>query len=446
LSAVLHRDLNSSLRVATHGEGVWLFDAQGRRYLDASGGAAVSSLGHAHPVVVDAIGRQLAKLEFAHTSFFTNEPSEKLAQRLIEQTPEGFGAGRVAFLAGGSEAVEAALKLARQYFVEKGEKERTRFIARRMSYHGNTLGALAVGGHLGRRAIYQPMLMDTSLVAPCHAYRFREPGENDEQYVGRLAMELDREIERLGSESVAAFILEPVAGATLGAVPPIAGYLKQIREVCDRHGVLLIADEVMCGMGRCGNFFVSGQEHVTPDLIVIAKGLGAGYQPIGALLARESVVAAIASGSGMLAHGHTYMGHPIACAAALAVLECLVDHGLLQMVNERAAVLQARLHEAFADHPNIGDIRGRGLLWGLEVVADRATRAPFPASLRLSRSIKAAAQERGLICYPGSGTADGINGDHILLAPPFIISPSEIDQLVEKLAESLAAVSRSGSS
>ncbi|MBR3193561.1 aspartate aminotransferase family protein [Bosea sp. (in: a-proteobacteria)] len=439
MSAVLHRNLRSTPQLALKGDGVYLVDAEGRRYLDASGGAAVSCLGHGHPRVTAAIIAQLGKLEYAHTSFFTNEPSERLAQMLVDSAPAGFGKGRVAFLGSGSEAMEAALKLARQYFVEIGQPGRSRFISRRMSYHGNTLGALAVGGHAGRRALYQPILIETSQIAPCYAYRDQRAGETEEAYGLRVADELDAEIRRLGPETVAAFIAEPIVGATLGSVPAMPGYFARIREICDRHGVLFIADEVMCGMGRAGAMFVSAQEGVRPDIITIAKGLGAGYQPIAATMASERVAGAIEAGSGLLANGHTYMSHAVACAASIAVIEAIEAEGLLDNVQRMGALLSRRLNEAFGQHPHVGDIRGRGLMQSLELVADRDSKQPFAAKEGLAARIKQTAQGLGLICYPSSGTADGVNGDHVLLAPPFTIDAGHVDEIVETLGAALAA-------
>ncbi|MGG5822717.1 aspartate aminotransferase family protein [Falsiroseomonas sp. HW251] len=436
-SAVLHRDLRHTPPVAVAGEGNWIIDAEGRRYLDASGGAAVSCLGHNHPRIVAAVREQLGRLEYIHTSFFTNEPSEALAQALVDRAPAGFGQGRVAFLGSGSEAIEAALKLARQYFVERGEPQRGRFISRRGSYHGNTLGALAVGGHAGRRKLYAPILIETSQIAPCYAYRGQREDETLEQYGLRVADELDAEIRRLGPETVAAFLVEPIGGATLGSVVPVPGYLARIREICDRHGVLLIADEVMCGMGRCGEWFVSGQEGIAPDMITVAKGLGAGFQPIAAMMASERVVRAIEQGSGLLAHGHTYMSHAVACAASLEVIRIIEDESLLEAVRDRGALLSRRLHEAFGQHSHVGEIRGRGLLQSLELVADRESKRPFDARLRLAARIKATAQESGLICYPSSGTADGTNGDHVLLAPPFTVTEAEVEAIVAMLGRAM---------
>ena len=439
VSAVLHRDLRHTPPVAVAGEGAYIVDAEGKRYLDASGGAAVSCLGHNHPRIVAAVREQLGRLEYIHTSFFTNEPSEALAQALVDRAPVGFGRGRVAFLGSGSEAIEAGLKLARQYFVERGEHSRGRFISRRGSYHGNTLGALAVGGHAGRRRLYAPILVETTQIAPCYAYRGQRDDETPEAYGLRVADELDAEIRRLGPETVAAFVVEPIGGATLGTVTPVPGYLARIREICDRHGVLLIADEVMCGMGRCGDWLVVAQEGISPDIITVAKGLGAGYQPIAAMMASERVVRAIEQGSGLLANGHTYMSHAVACAAALEVIRTIEEEALLDAVRARGEFLSRCLQDALGQHPHVGDIRGRGLFQTLELVADRETKQPFDARLRLAANIKATAQQMGLICYPSSGTADGVNGDHVLLAPPFTVTEAQVEEIVATLGRAIAA-------
>jgi adenosylmethionine-8-amino-7-oxononanoate aminotransferase len=415
------------------GQGCWLIDRAGRRYLDASGGAAVSCLGHGHPGVVAAVQAQVGQLAFAHTSFFTNGPVERLAARLIGLAPAGFGAGRVAFVGSGSEAMEVALKLARQYHVERGAPARSHFIARRLSYHGNTLGALAVGGNPGRRAMYAPLLMTATHIAPCHAYRFRTAGETEPAYGQRVADELETEILRIGAERVAAFIAEPVVGATLGCAAAVPGYFARIREICDRHDVLFIADEVMCGMGRTGTWFACEQEAVCPDIITVAKGLGAGYQPLGAVLARERVVASIAGGSRALANGHTYMSHAVACAAGEAVIDAIERDDLLAAVRARGATLRTMLEDRFGQHPHVGDIRGRGLFQAVELVRDRAGREPFPRGLRLAETIRRVAQQMGLICYPSSGSADGENGDHVLLAPPYVVSEAELALCVERL-------------
>jgi adenosylmethionine-8-amino-7-oxononanoate aminotransferase len=438
-SRVLHRSLRDDLPIAVRGEGVRLFDSEGRAYLDACGGAAVSCLGHSHPAPIEAIRRQAESLAYAHTAFFTSEPAERLAADLLARAPKSFAKGRVLFLSSGSEANEAALKLARQYHLERGEPKRGKFIARDSAYHGATLGALSAGGHKVRRATYAPMLIDFGRIPPCYAYRGREEGESEEGYGLRVADALETEILRLGPDCVAAFIAEPVSGATLGAVPPVKGYFKRIREICDRYGVLLIADEVMCGSGRTGTFFALEQESVAADIIVIAKGLGAGLQPIAAALVSESVVAAIEAGSGLLAHGQTYMGHPMVCAAALAVLETIDRDRLLANVSARGEQLNEALTARLGQHPHVGDIRGRGLFRGVELVANRENKTPFPAKAKLAQKLKNAAMARGLMIYPASGCADGVLGDHALLAPPYIVGASDVEIIVERFAQALDA-------
>ena len=431
MTHVFHRNPRQSYARAVRGEGAYLYDRDGKRYLDASGGAAVSCLGHSDRAVIQAVRQQLERLPFAHTSFFSNDPMEALADALIARAPGSFD--KVYFVSGGSEAMEAALKLARQYFVEKGEPQRAHVIARRQSYHGNTLGALAVGGNQWRRKQFEPLLIDTTHVSPCYAYRGKQAGETDLAYADRLAFELQETIEKLGGEHVIAFVAETVVGATLGAVPPVPGYFRRVREICDRHGILLILDEVMCGMGRCGTLWAFEQEGVVPDLVAVAKGLGAGYQPIGALLVSKVISDAVIAGSGFFQHGHTYLGHAAACAGALAVQKRLHEDGVLTRVLPSGKLLEAKLRAAFSDHPNVGDIRGRGLFWGLELVADRATKAPFDPKLRMHARVKQAAMDAGLLCYPMGGTLDGQRGDHILLAPPFIVDETQLDELVDKL-------------
>ncbi|MGR4067635.1 aspartate aminotransferase family protein [Halomonas sp. LR3S48] len=431
MSHVFHRSLTQDYPTAVKGEGPYLIDDQGRRYLDACGGAAVSCLGHSDAAVIEAIREQVGKVAYAHTAFFTTEPMETLADFLIERAPAGLES--VYFVSGGSEAMEAALKLARQYFIEIGQPQRRHLIARRQSYHGNTLGALATGGNAWRRQQFEPLLIDVSHVSPCYAYRGLKEDETPEAYAVRLADELEGEILRLGPENVMAFVAEPVVGATMGAVPAVSGYFKRVREVCDRHGVLLILDEVMCGMGRTGTLFAAEQEGITADLITIAKGLGAGYQPIGATLVSGRIRDAIANGSGFFQHGHTYIGHATACAAALAVQTTIQERDLLPRVRELGEGLQRRLTERFGEHPHIGDIRGRGLFQGLELVADRTTKAAFEPERKVHARIKKAAMQAGLMCYPMGGTIDGRQGDHILLAPPFILAESHLDEIVDKL-------------
>jgi adenosylmethionine-8-amino-7-oxononanoate aminotransferase len=441
MTHVFHRHTHTLPPTAVRGDGVEIIDSTGKRYLDASGGAAVSCLGHSHPRVIQAIKDQVDQLAFAHTAFFTSRPAEQLADHLVAHAPDGLEA--VYFVSGGSEAVEASLKLARQYFVEKGEKQRRHFIARWQSYHGNTLGALSVGGNRWRREPFAPMLIEAHHISPCFAYRFRRDDESEEEYGRRVADELEEKIEELGPETVAAFIAEPVVGATAGAVTAVPGYFRRIREICDRHGVLLILDEVMCGMGRTGTLFACEQEGIVPDLVCIAKGLGAGYQPIGAVMVARHIYEAIRGGSGLFQHGHTYLGHPIACAASLAVQQAIQEEGLLARVLEMGDVLNDALLERFGNHRHVGDVRGRGLFRGIELVADRSTKQPFDPALKLHARIKAEAMERGLICYPGGGTIDGKLGDHILLAPPFIIEKHHIDTIVDRLGGAIDAALQS---
>lgn len=442
MSHVFPRHTKSDLPTAVGGDGCYLIDANGKRYFDGSGGAAVSCLGHSDAAVIKAVQEQVEKLAFAHTGFMTSEPAEALADLLISKAPGTLD--RVYFVSGGSEATEAAIKLARQYHLERGEPQRRHLIARRQSYHGNTLGALAAGGNAWRRQQFDPLLIGVSHIAPCYEYVDRSDGESSFDYGQRVANELEAEILRLGPDTVMAFMAEPVVGATLGAVPAVEGYFKRIREICDTYGVLLILDEVMCGMGRTGHLFACDADGVAPDILCIAKGLGAGYQPIGAMLCSSAIYDAIAQGTGFFQHGHTYLGHPVATAAGLAVVNQMLERDLVSRVAEKGTQLQAALMEQFAQHPNVGDIRGRGLFRGLELVQDRDSKAPFDPAHGLAARIKRAALEAGLICYPMSGTRDGRMGDHILLAPPFILSETQIEEICDKLAiaieEGLASI------
>ena len=437
-SQVFHRHCHAHNPTAVSSQGCYITDHQGKQYLDGSGGAAVSCLGHGDLDVNHAMKAQIDQMAFAHTGFFTSEPAEQLAQLLIQHAPAGLE--RVYLVSGGSEAVESALKLARQYFLEVGQPKRSRVIARRQSYHGNTLGALAVGGNQWRRQPFIPLLVEVSHIAPCYAYRDQQQGETELEYGLRVANELEQEILTIGAGNVMAFVAEPVVGATMGAVPAVAGYFTRIREICDQYGVLLILDEVMCGMGRIGKLFACEHDGVVPDLLCLAKGLGAGYQPIGAMLASDKIYQAVAQGSGLFQHGYTYMGHPIACAAALAVTHKILNEGLLDQVVRRGEYLHGALGDMFEGHPNVGDIRGLGLFQGIELVSDRSTKAPLLPSLGTAGKIKKAAFEAGLVCYPMAGTIDGVQGDHILLAPPFIISEPQIDELVAKLGQSINEV------
>jgi adenosylmethionine-8-amino-7-oxononanoate aminotransferase len=439
MSSILQRDFRQLMPVVVRGDGVFVVDDAGKHYLDACGGAAVSCLGHDAREITDAISDQLRTLAFAHSSFFTNAAAEQLAARLIALAPDGFGAGRVMFLGSGSEAIEAALKLARQYHLERGDTKRTHFIARDGAYHGNTLGALAAGGHVERRRPYEPMLVEFGRASACYAYRLQQPGESDDAFGQRQAQTLEDEILRIGPQRVAAFVVEPVTGATLGCVPPVGRYLEQVREICDRYGVLIIADEVMCGAGRTGPYFASSAEGLRPDIITLAKGLGAGFMPIAATLGSAKVVEAIAAGSGRLWNGHTYMSHAVACAGALAVLDIVERDGLLERVSALGEGLRARLVARFGDHPFVGDIRGRGLFHALEFVIDRDTKRPFAPAAAFATKLKQAAMAEGLLIYPASGCIDGINGDHVVIAPPYVVSEKHLDLIVDRLALAIHA-------
>ena len=431
ISNVFPRHNNFELPYAVRGEGCYIIDKNNKYYLDASGGAAVSCLGHSDETVKDAIKKQTEKLAFAHTSFFTNDPAEKLANLLAENSPKGLN--KVYFVSSGSEAVEASLKLARQYFIEIGEPERHRVISRKQSYHGNTLGALAAGGNVWRRSFFEKIIVDTSLISPCYPYRHQKVNETELDYGLRVANELEEEIIRLGPQNVMAFIAETVVGATAGALTPVPGYFKRIREICDQYNILLILDEVMCGMGRTGSLFACEEENIIPDIVTIAKGLGAGYQPIGAMLCQDFIYDSIANGSGFFQHGHTYLGHPIACAASLAVLTKLINENMCKKVKDKGEILQKILERDLGQSQFVGDIRGRGLFRGIEIVKDRSTKEPFSKKLNVANKIKKEALNLGLICYPMQGTVDGIIGDHILIAPPFIINEDEINEISSKL-------------
>jgi adenosylmethionine-8-amino-7-oxononanoate aminotransferase len=440
MSRILHRSLRQTPPAAVGGKGIYLYDNEGKTYIDASGGAAVSSLGHGHPDVIAAMHAQIDRCAYAHTAFFTTQVAERLADRLVAQAPAGIGG--VYLVSGGSEAMETALKLARQYVVEGGEEQRTLFISRRQSYHGNTLGALAVGGNEWRRKPFAPLLIDVPRVAPCYEYRDRLEGQTTAQYTGMLLDELEATILLVGPDKVIGFCAEPVVGATGGAIPPTPDYFRGVRALCDKYGILFIADEVMCGMGRTGTMFAIEQDGVAPDLIAVAKGLGAGYQPIGAVLANGAIVERLRSGSGAFLHGHTYIGHPVAAAAALAVQQVIERDDLLVQVQKRGGTLRRMLGDVFGAHPHVGDIRGRGLFMALELVRDRATREPFSPELKLHAAIKRQAMQRGLMVYPMGGTIDGRSGDHVLLAPPFIVSAGELSEIVARLEEAVNAAVR----
>lgn len=437
-SHLVHRSLRADPPVAVRGEGIWLTGKDGHRVIDGSGGAAVACLGHGHPHVIAAMKAQMDQLCYAHTALYSCESAERLADMMVGHAPGGLT--HAYFCSSGSEGNEAAIKMARQYFLEIGQPQRVHVIARRQSYHGNTLGALSAGGNAMRRAPYQPLLSPAfSHVSPCYAWRDRQDGETDADYVARLAAELEAEFQRLGPDTVIAFMAETVVGATLGCVAALPGYFEAVRAVCDRHGALLILDEVMSGMGRCGTLHAWEQEGISPDIQIVAKGLGGGYQPIGGILVGGKVIEGLESGSGAFMHGHTYQAHPLACAAAVAVQEVIHGENLLENVRAMGRRLEDGLTERLGNHRCVGDIRGRGLFWAVELVRDRATKQVFDPALKLNDRVKREAFARGLACYPMGGTIDGKHGDHVILAPPYIVTADQVDMIVERFGDAVEA-------
>lgn len=432
MSNVIYKNVNANPIWATGGEGVWIHDRDGRRYLDTCGGVAVSSLGHCHPRIVESIARNASTLSWIHAGSFTTEATEELAALLVSKSA---GMHKAQFLSGGSEAMELGMKIACQYHHESGQPERTVFISRRQSYHGSTLGTLAISGNAARRSIFEPMLTYAGFVSPCYAYRDQQPGESDEDYAGRLANELEDKILEIGPGKVAGFVLETVVGSTNGAAPATPGYLRRIKQVCERHGVLLVLDEIMAGMGRTGHTYAYLEDGVTPDIVVVGKGLAAGYMPISAVLCTEAVHQALADGSGVLRNGQTHVNHPLAAAVALDVQRTIDDDGLLANVLARGAQMQALLRERLGQFDCVGDVRGRGLLLGVEFVQDRASKRPSAGGDRFAAAVKAEGFRRGMLLYPGSGTVDGVAGNHVLFAPAFIATEADIGEMVERFVE-----------
>jgi len=424
---------------AVRGEGCYIFAADGRRYLDAAGGAAVVTIGHGVKSVAQAMAAQAESLAYAHSSQFETTVAAELSRRLLEMAPSSFARGRVYLTSGGSEATETALKICRQYFVERSEKQRYRIVSRKQSYHGATLGALTVSGNVRRREPFAPMLAEWGHIDPCYCYRC-PLGLNYPSCNVACADELEDVLRGVGGEEVAGFIVEPISGATLGAVPPPDGYLQRIAEICHRHRILFIADEVMTGMGRTGKNFAVDHWGVQPDLILVGKGIASGYAPLGAVLVTGHVVDAIRNGSGSLLHGFTYNAHPVAAAAGVAVSDFAREHRLFEQVKEKGDALKAALAPLGADSC-VGDIRGAGLLVGIEFVADRGTKEPFPPELQFSSQIAARMFENGVLSYPMQGSVDGYRGDHLLLAPPYTISKGQIEELAAALHQAIATVS-----
>jgi adenosylmethionine-8-amino-7-oxononanoate aminotransferase len=445
-SSVFQRSFRKQFPSAVRGEGVYVWDSTGKRYLDLAGSAAVNLIGHGVPEIVSAMVEQASKLEFVHTSQFTTPIAEQYAEELLAFAGEHFREGAAYFTSGGSEAIETALKLARQYQLEVGQSRRHQILSRHQSYHGATLGALSVSGNKRRRQIYLSMIREFPHIGMPYCYRCAFDCTDGCRNCGQeYAAELERAIEAAGGE-IAAFIFEPVSGATLGAVVPPPGYLQSIAEICRRHGVLLIADEVMTGMGRTGRNFSVNHWDVQPDILVAAKGLSSGYAPLGAVIASRKVVEAIATGSGSFLHGFTYNAHPISLAAGRAVLQHLQAHNLVKAADSNdshspAGEFNRALGALFAEQ-SVGDVRGIGLLWAVEFVADKKTKEPFPADMAFSGKVAAAAAKRGLLVYPMQGTVDGVSGDHILLAPPAVINTGEISWSVEQLSASIGEAAR----
>ncbi len=436
--ALFPRNFRKTYPQAVRGEGCYIFTADGRRFLDAAGGAAVVTIGHGVASVGRSMAEQAERLAYVHSSQFETSVAAELSRRLLDLAPSTFRRGRVYLTCGGSEATETAMKLARQYFLERGEKKRFRVVSRKQSYHGSTLGALSVSGNTRRREPYAPLLSEWGRVPPCYCYRcpmgLRYPECNVD-----CADELDRMLLREHPETVAAFILEPVSGATLGAVPPPEGYMQRIAAICREHGILLIADEIMTGMGRTGKCFAVEHWGVKPDLILVGKGVASGYAPLGAVLASEEVVATIEGGTGVFLHGFTYNAHPVSAAAGVAVLDHIREHKLFERVAPAGKELRESL-EPLKKLSVVGDIRGMGLLVGIEFV--RKGIETFPPEARIANRIADDALEAGVLTYPMQGSVDGIRGDHLLLAPPFTISSAQIELLATTLTNAIGELDR----
>jgi adenosylmethionine-8-amino-7-oxononanoate aminotransferase len=443
LTKVIHRDLHHDYPFVVRGEGIYLYDADGNRYIDGSGGSsAVTAIGHGVPEVAEAIARQAATLAYAPTHAFTTEAVEELARTIVQEwAPPGFEGGRVWFVSGGSEAVENAVKIALQYQRDRGKASKHLVVGRWQSFHGASLATLGFGGNAGRRRPYAPVLPQAEHIPPCFEYRcWLAGGDRCPPCDLTCAHHLERVIRQVGPENVAAFIAEPVVGATLGAVPAAPGYFQAIREICDRYDVLFVADEVMTGFGRTGRRF--GIEHwgVTPDLIACAKGISGGYAPLGAVIVKPELVGEVRGRGKSFVVGHTSAGNPLACAAGLAVLRHLERHDLTRNAAEVGTHFLDQLRELMERRPIVGDVRGLGLLLGVELVRDRATKAPFPAAWQVSKRVGQATLERGLVSYPMTGSVDGVMGDHLLYAPPLTITRAQVDDLLAILDESLGAV------
>ncbi len=446
MSEFFFRNLKKTYPTVASAKGVRITDTGGKTYLDACSGAIVANLGHGLPVINDAITGQLQKVAFAHTSQFVSEAGLELAKKVVELTPAGFKKGaRAYFMSGGSEAVETAIKMARSYFVHRGDNQKSICFSRWQSYHGSTFGALSATGHPARRKPYVPMLRSPSHISADYRYRCMcgfgpGPCANDECSIAR-ADELEAAIIFAGPENVMAFIAEPIVGATLGAAVPGRAYFPRIREICDKYGILLIADEVMTGLGRTGTTFGMNHFGIEPDIIALGKGMAAGYQPLAAVLGSGKVVKAFEDSTGVFEHGFTYSAHPVSCAAGLAAIDYVQKHDLINRVAERESEFFRR-GEKLTNTGIIGDIRGKGFMMGLELVKNVDTKEPFPAEVRVSQLVAQEAMKNGLLVYPGSGFIDGVNGDYIMIAPPFTVTDDELSELFELLERSLNSVAK----
>jgi len=438
-SSLFSRNFRKQYPVAVRGEGCWIVDADGRRYLDASGQAAVVSIGHGVQEIGRAMAAQSGQIAFAHTSQFHSEPAERLATRVLALAPRNFqNGGRVYFTSGGSEATETALKLARQYFLEVKQPGRYRVISRKQSYHGSTLGAMSVSGNIARRAPYAPMIPEWGHVVPCFCYHCPFDKTYPECNLA-CADDLDVFLSTNDASTAAAFLFEPVVGATLGAAAAVDGYTARIAEICRKHGILLIADEVMSGMGRTGKPVASQHWNLEPDIILVGKGIASGYAPLGAVLIAPRVVDAFEKGSAAFMHGFTYQSHPVATAAGIAVFDYLEAHKLFDRVTPAGQTLKNVL-AGVEQHPNVGQVRGLGLLQGIEFVKNKSTREPFPKETGVAEKIRQAALDKNVLTYPTQGCVDGVRGDHILLAPPFIITPQESQLIADAIQYALNQV------
>ncbi|KAK1142419.1 hypothetical protein N8T08_007971 [Aspergillus melleus] len=437
---LLHRSLIEEPSLVEKANGVELYLSNGQTVIDACAGAAVAAIGHGDEEVHQAIINQLAKVSYVHTQSYTTAAAEELANFILEGSP--YGLEKAFFVGSGSEAVESALKLARQYFYEKGESQRIHFVARKQSYHGNTLAAMSISGNLARKVPYQGFAYPhVSHVSPAYAYRYKGDTETEEQFTTRLLQEIEDEFLRIGPEKVIAFIAEPVVGATSGCVAAPRGYFAGVRELCNKYGILLILDEIMCGIGRTGSFFAFEQEQdVIPDILTVAKGLGGGYAAISGVLIHNKVIDVLRQGSNAYNNGHTYQAHPTSCAAALAVQKIVRREGLVSRCADMGRVLEELLHIELRDCRSVGDIRGRGLFWAVEFVRDKKSKESFDPALKFGLRVQQAAFEKGVAIYPGAGSVDGFRGDHVLLAPPFIITEEQLKTICRVLREAIEAV------